>query len=333
MAVNANTIQTYDNPVLKEDLAKTYSMIDPEKTPFLTSIGTSEPAAQPHHEWTVLDLQAVDANNRVVEGDDAPPVDPADHPLRVSNYTQISDKRVKASSTSEASQANAGNVHKLGKQMLLKMRALKRDQEVMLLSNIPANPGAENVARAAAGLPAWIRTNTLAGVGGIDPSLSSGDTGYPDTAAGIGTLRTLTEDLFSEAIEIAWTSGASPSIALVGAGNKRLISRTFTGNSTRYKDSIDRSLVAAVDVYDSDFGEKSIIPTHFLPTLNADGADNAHWMPLYDPEFLSVSYLETTKQKDLAETGHSKDRLVWNEYTLVCENEKAHSIIRDLTNG
>lgn len=333
MAVNANTIQTYDNPVLKEDLQATYSMIDPEKTPFMTAIGTAEAAIQPHHEWTVMSLQEIDRQNRVVEGDDAPPVDPGDHPSRLSNYTQISDKRVKASHTSEASEAEVGNVHKLAKQMLLKMRALKRDQEVMLLSNVAASPGAEGVARVSAGLPAFLTSNTLAGVGGIDPTLSGGDTGYPVTPAIPGTLRQLTEDLFSEAIQIAWDNGADPTLAMVGSGNKRLISRTFTGNSTRYKDSTDRAVSAAIDVYDSDFGEKSIIPTHFLPTLNADGADNAHWMPLIDPDFLGVSYLETTKQKPLAETGHSKDRLVWNEYTLVCDNEKAHAIIRDLTNG
>ena len=330
MAVNANTIQTYDNPVLREDLQDTYSMIDPEKTPFITAIGTADPAEQPHHEWTVMKLQDIDAQNRVIEGDDAPPVDPADLPQRLANYTQISDKRVKASHTSEASSANVGNIHKLAKQMLLKMRALKRDQEVMLLSNVPANPGAEGVARVAAGLPAFLRTNTLAGAGGVDPTLSGGTTGYPTAAATPGTLRALTEDLFSDAIQEAWTAGANPTLALVKGSHKRLISRTFTGNSTRYKDTSDRAVVAAIDVYDSDFGEKSIVPTHFMPTLNASGANNAGWVPIIDPDFLGVSYLETTRQKDLAETGHSKDKLVWNEYTLQVDNEAAHAIIRDL---
>lgn len=333
MAVNAATIQTYDNTVIREDLHETYSMIDPEKLPFQAAIGESEGPSQPHFEWPLLQLQDPDANNRVIEGDDAPPVDPGDLAVRVGNYTQISDKRVKTSHTSEATKAAAQDVHKIAKQILLKMRALKRDVEVMLLSNVPANPGAEGVARVTAGFPAFIRTNTLAGVGGIDPTLSGGDTGYPNAAAVPGTLRTLTEDLFSAAIEEAWTNGADPTIAMVNAGNKRLISRTFTGNSTRYKDAIDRSLVAAIDVYDSDFGEKTIVPTHFLPTLNAAGANNAHWVPLIDPDYASVAYLEKTRQKDLAETGHSRDKLVWNEYGLVVENEKAHAIIRDLTNG
>lgn len=333
MAVNANTIQTYDPIMLKDDLDDTYSMIDPEKTPFMTAIGRADAAEQPYHEWAVMMLQEVDDQNRVVEGDDAPPVDPGDHPSRLGNYTQISDKRVKASHTAEASSTEVGNIHKLAKQMLLKMRALKRDQEVMLLSNVPASPGAEGVARVAAGFPAFITTNTLAGAGGVDPTLSGGTTGYPVTAAVPGTLRTLTEDLFSEAIQMAWENGANPTLAFVRAGNKRLISRTFTGNSTRYKDTSDRAVVAAIDVYDSDFGEKSIVPTHFMPTLNAGGADNAHWVPIIDPDFAGVSYLETTRQKDLAETGHSKDKLVWNEYTLQVDNEKAHAVIRDLTNG
>lgn len=335
MAVNAKTIQTYDSgALLTRDLSTQYKILSPEETPFMQAIGEyGETADQPHVEWPIVALAAPDDNNRVVEGDDAPPVDPANMPDTVGNYTQISDKRVKASHTSEASQHDVGNIHRLAKQMTLKMRELKRDQEVMLLSNVAANPGSSGVARVAAGLPAFIRTNTLAGAGGADPTLSGGTSGYPNKAAVAGTPRPLTEGLFNDAISEAWTSGGSPTLALVNAGNKRLISDTFTGSATRYKDSVDRTIINAIDVYESDFGEVTIVPSRLMPTLNPAGANNSHYIPLIDPDFWSVQYLETTKQKPLAETGHSKDRLVWNEYTLRCENEASSSIIRDLTNG
>ena len=335
MAVNAKTVQTYNNLVIRESLAEQYSMISPEETPFQKAIGKAPTADQPHHEWPILSLAAPDPNNRVIEGDDAPPVDDASLPTRVGNFTQISDKRVKTSHTSEASDAAAEDVHKLSKQIALKLREMKRDKEVMLLSNVAANPGSSGVARVTAGMPAWLRTNTSGGAGGADPTLSATNNGYPNAAAVVGTLRELTEEMLGEAIADAWTTGGQPTIAMVTAKNKSLISDTFTGNSTRYKDSIDKKLVAAVDVYDSDFGEVTIVPNRFQPVLNpaAAPAAQAHYLLLLDPDYAGVSYLENVKQKPLAETGHSKDRLVWCEYALQVDNEAAHGIIRDLTNG
>lgn len=335
MAVNARTIETYDNAVIKEDIADAYSMISPEEVPFQTAIGKSERATQPHHEWTLLALAAPDPNNRVIEGDDAPPVDEGNLADRVGNYTQISDKRIKVSHTSEATDAYAQNVQKEAKQMALKLRELKRDIEVMLLSNVAANPGASGVARVSAGMPAWIRTNTNGGAGSADPTLSGGNTGYPNAPRTVGTLRQMTESMLQDAIAKAWVAGGQPTIAMVTAKNKTLISNTFTGSSTRYKDSVDRTLVNAVDVYDSDFGEVTIVPNRFQPVLNPAAAVNAqaHYCLIFDPDFAGVSELESTKQKPLAETGHSKDRLAWREYTLKVENEGAHAIIADLTNG
>lgn len=335
MAVHAKTIETYDNPVLAEDLSTQYSMLSPEEVPFQTAIGKADPAKQPHHEWTIMELAAPDPNNRVIEGDDAPPVDDANWPNQVGNYTQISDKRIKVSHTSEASDSKVVDIHKLAKQMALKLREMKRDKEVMLLSNVAANPGASGTARIAAGMPAWLRTNTDAGAGGADPTLSGGETGHPNAPRTVGTLRQLTEDMFAGMIATTWEAGGEPSLAMVTAKNKTLISNTFTGASTRYKDAIDKTLVNAVDIYDSDFGQVTIVPNRFQPVLNPAAAANAqaHYVLFLDPDYAGVSYLEDVKQKPLAETGHSKDRLAWCEYTLQVDNEAAHGIIADLTNG
>ena len=329
MTVNAATIQTYDNSVLREDLAEQYSMISPEECPFQTAIGQAEASTQPHHEWSVLDLQAVDDANRVAEGEDNPAVDPGDLADRRSNYTQISDKLVKVSSTSEASDAAAENVQKIAKQVALKIRALKRDMETMLLANVPALPGATTVARQTAGMPAFLFTNTHGEAGGSDPTLSGTTTGYPDVAAVPGTVPVpLDEDVFNDVIEQCWISGGNPTIAMVNSNNKRVISETFTGTSTKYKDATDKAIVNAVDIYDSDFGKFSVVPNRFQPSI-----DISNWyVLLLDPDFAGVSFLETVRQKPLAETGHSKNRLVWCEYALQVDNEGAHGIIRD-TNG
>lgn len=327
MAVNPKTVETYDNRVIREDLQEQYSMISPEEVPFQTAIGTATAATNTYHEWPILALAAPNSDNRVLEGEDAPAVDTGTLPSRVGNYTQISDKRVKTSHTSEAVDAAAENVQRIAKQVALKMRELKRDIEVMLLQNIEADPGASGTARQSAGLPAWIRTNTFAGVGGANPTLSGTTNGYPDAAATPGTAVALTETVFNNAITAAWTAGGNPTIAMVNSNNKRKISSSFTGSSTRYKDSIDKTLVAAIDIYDSDFGQLSIVPNRFQPALTTDN----YYVALIDPDLWGVSWLETVRQKPLAETGHSKDRLVWGEYTLQCDNEAGNAIIRDTT--
>lgn len=330
MAVNAATIETYDNTVIREDLQEAYSMISPEETPFQMAIGRKK-VTNTHFEWPVVSLAAVNASNRVIEGDDAPGVDTGTLAVRLGNYTQISDKRVKTSHTTEAVDAAAEDIQKLSKQIVLKMKELKRDVEVMLLDNVAAAPGSSGNARASAGFQTFLRTNTSLASGGTLATLSGTTTGYPDAAHVEGTTPVaLTETAFKATIKSCWDNGGEPTLVLCNSNNKVVISG-FTGNSTRYKDAIDRRLVSAIDVYTSDFGELQIVPTRFLRTLNAGGANDSYVVLFIDPNFARVAELEGTKQKPLAETGHSKDRLIWREFGLQVDNEAAHGMIADTT--
>jgi hypothetical protein len=169
--------------------------------------------------------------------------------------------------------------------------------------------------------------------GGADPTLSGGTEGFPNAPAVPGT----TSVVFAEAdlnrvIEDCWNEGASPSIIMVNSGNKRRISQAFTGNSTRYKDTVDKRVVNSVDFYDSDFGELTVVPNRFQPTNNPDTDNDSYNVFVLDPEYAAVAYLDEVQQKPLAETGHSIRRLVWCEYGLQIDNRKAHGVIRDTTN-
>lgn len=334
MAVDANAVETYDNKVIREDLQEAYSMISPEEVPFQTLCGTRGADAT-SVDWPVVELAAVDGSNRVIEGDEAPDVDTGTLPLRFNNFTQISDKVAKVTHTSQAVNAAAENVQRMAKQVVLKMKEMKRDKEWMLLSNVVGSAGSSGTARQAAGFPAWLKTNTHGEAGSTDPAFSNGDIdGYPDTPAGDGTTPVaLSEDVLNNVIELCWNEGAEPSIIMVNGGNKRVISATFTGNSTRYKDAIDGKLVAAIDIYDSDFGELTVVPNRFQPTLNAATDDDNYAVYVIDPEYVRIAYLDNVQQKPLAETGHAMSTLIWCEYTLQVDNEKAHGIIRDTTNA
>jgi len=337
MAVNANTSETYDNNVIREDLQEAYTMISPEETPFQMAVRT-ESVTNTLFEWPVVELAATDSANRVAEGEAAPGNDAATLALRFSNYTQISDKVAEVSHTAQAVDAAAQNIQRLSEQVVIKMKEMKRDKEVMLLSNIAASAGSSGTARQTAGLPAWLSSNTLFQTAGADPTLSSTTEGFPNAAATAASEGTGASAVWAEAdlnaiIEDIWEEGGNPTLIMVNSGNKRRASTAFTGNATRYKDTVDKQVINSIDFYDSDFGELTIVPNRFQPTNNSGSNDDSYNVFILDPEYAAIAYLDEVQQKPLAETGHSMRTLVWCEYGLQIDNEKAHGVIRDTTNA
>jgi hypothetical protein len=324
MAVNANTEKTYDVTTIREDLQDAFISISPMETPFQSAIGRKT-AANTYFEWTEVDLAAPSAN-RVKEGEAGPTNDAPTNGKRLGNYTQISDKVVEVSSTADAVNG-AGDIQTVAKQVAFKLKELKRDMEVMLLSNIAADAGG--------GLPAFLRTNVDRSTGTVDganPTLSGTTAGYPNAAATDGSVRALTEDMLKSVIAKCWDSGAEPSIVLCGSAVKQKISSTFTGSATKYQDMTDsKKLSAAIDIYVSDFGTLSIVPTRFLETRTANSETVAgRDVFVLDPSYARLAFLQNVKQEPLAKTGHSTRRLISAEYGLQVDSEKAHGIIADI---
>ena len=323
MAVNANTNKTYDVSTIREDLQDAYISISPTETPFQASIGRKS-VSNTYFEWPVVDL-AAPATNRVVEGEAAPGNDAPTNAVRLGNYTQISDKVVEVSDTNEAVNG-AADVQTLAKQVAFKLKELKRDMEVMLLSNVAAVAGNASTARVTAGLPAFLTSNVSRGVGGANGTLSGTTSGFPNAAATDGTVRALTEQMLKDVIADCWDNGAEPSIVLCGSGVKQKISSTFTGSATRYRDISDKKIVASIDVYVSDFGDLQIVPTRFLETRTVAGRD----VFVLDPNYARVAFLQNVKQQPLARTGHAERRMISAEYGLQVDTEKAHGVISDI---
>ena len=320
MAVNANTNETYNVSTLREDLQDALISISPTETPFMSSIGRKS-VSNTYFEWPVVELAAASASNRVAEGEAAPGNDAPTNALRLANYTQISDKVVEVSDTNEAVNG-AGDVQRMAKQIAYKLKELKRDMETMLVGdNNAAVAGSSGTARETASLTAFLKTNVDRGVGGANPTLSGATEGFPNAAATDGTLRALTETMLKDVIASCWDEGAEPTIVLCGSGVKQKISSTFTGSATRYRDISDKKIVASVDLYVSDFGELQIVPSRFIRSRDVF---------VLDPSYARVGYLQQTKQKPLARTGHAERRLISTEYGLQVDNEKAHGIIADI---
>ena len=323
MAVNANTNKSYDVKTIREDLQDAMISISPTETPFQSAIGRKS-VTNTSFEWSEVDL-AAPAANRVLEGEAAPGNDAPTNAVRLSNYTQISDKVVEVSDTNQKVNGVA-DAQTVAKQIAFKLKELKRDMEVMLLSNVAAVPGDATTARVTAGLPAFLRTNVDRGVGGANGTLSGTTSGYVNAAATDGTPRALTEAMLKSVIAQCWDNGAEPSIVLCGSAVKQKISSTFTGSATKFKNVDDKKIVAAVDIFVSDFGELQIVPTRFLETRTVAGRD----VFVLDPNYARVAYLQTVQQKPLARTGHAERRLISTEYGLQIDSQKAHGVIADI---
>jgi hypothetical protein len=318
MAVPANTAQTYQSKLIREDLARVVELIAPTETPFMTAIGKGT-ASNTYHEWSTVDLAAASDTNAEIEGNDVA-ADPNNEGVRLANYTQLSDKVAQVSSTRQEID-EVGDLNKMAKQVALKVQEIKRDLEKQILSNKAANPGSASVARVSASFPSFLQTNVSRGTGGVNPVLSGTTTGYPTTAATDGTQRALTEALMKSVIASAWGNGSDPTLVFVGAANKQAIS-AWTGNATTFREMDSRKIVAAVDLYVSDFGEQQIIPSRLMRARDA---------LVVDPTKVNIAWLQKMQQKDLAKTGHSDRRMVFCEYTLEVTNERAHGIVADLS--
>lgn len=265
-------------------------------------------------EWQTDALAAASTSNAVIEGDDAT-LDASTATTRLGNYCQISDKTAVVSGTLEAVN-KAGRRRELAYQIAKRVRELKRDCEAILLNNQAKSAGASNSsARTLAGLPSWIATN-ISEAG--DATAATGD--GSDTRTD-GTQRAFTEAMLKDVQQQVWDEGGNPTILMVGSYNKQTAS-TFDGGATKFDQTEDKKLVAAVDVYVGDFSTLKIVPNRFQRARDAF---------VLDMDFWEVKYLRPVQSKPLSRTGDSEKVQILKEYTLVSRNEKASGAIYDLT--
>lgn len=315
--------RTYDFPnAQRESLADVIYDISPTKTPFMSNVGRSDAEAT-YEQWLTDALASVDGANVAIEGADAVDSTIVDQ-NRVGNYTQISTKTVNVSGTSGAVDT-AGMKTKEAFELAKKSKELKRDMETMLLANQAAVPGNGSTARRLAGLPAWIRSNTVIKGAAVAPTLSSTNSGYPNAAWTTLTGATnFAEADLKTAIQKVWTAGGEVGICMLGPVNKARASG-FTGiatNRVNVDEAKQTMIIGAADVYVSDFGNVTFVPNIFAPEA---------FPMLIDPDQVSVAFLRDFKRIPLAKTGDSNRTQIVVEYTLKVNNEKAHGVIANCT--
>lgn len=317
MTQSSNTYDKYDLIGVREDLSDVISNISPTDTPFLSNIGKSS-CAQTQFDWQTDSLAAA-AANAAIEGDDtaAAALTPT---VRYVNYTQIFKKVFTISGTAEAVK-KAGRKSEIAYQTAKKGKEIKRDQEKAFTGTNVAVAGDSSTARVTASLDAWLFTNDLNGTSGTQYTFSGG---VPTTARTDGTDRAWSETLLKSAILSQYNAGGEVSMLMVSPAKKQETS-SFAGIAeirSAVNGAKPATIIGAVDVYVSDFGNLNVVPNRFMPT------DLAY---LIDPEQAKKRVLRPYFVEPLAKTGDAEKFHMIEECGLEVTNEAAMAVVRDLT--
>ena len=317
MAIVTNTFTTFDAKGIREDLSNIITNIAPEETPYMSNIGR-ESISNSLFEFQ-SDTLAAAAANKQIEGDDVASFDAVTATVRLQNYAQISRKTIILSATEEVVN-KAGRRSELAYQIAKRSAELKRDQEFTMLNGAVAAAGSASVARGTASLGAWVKTNVDMQTNGVNPSYTT----LPNSARTDGNVRTFTETILKNVIQQVWAAGGTPKILMTGPVNKQRVSG-FTGiASSRFNingGEKPATLIGAVDVYVSDFGNVSVIANRFQRERDA-------WV--LDPEYAKMVVLRPYQQVELAKTGDAEKRMLLVEWGHKVLAENAHGLAADL---
>lgn len=314
MSVPTNTFTTYDSVGEREDLSDVIYNVDPTDTPFISTIAKVKATAV-NHEWQTQALRSASTANAVLEGSDAV-INSRTATVRLGNICQIMDETASVTGTQEVVR-KAGRDDEMDYQLILAGKELKRDMEATALTNQAKATGDNTTARTFASVLSWIKTNTDKGSGGSDPSAADGTGTRTD-----GTQRLFTEAELKTVLNAIWASGGDPETIMLGGYNKQIMSG-FVGRGTPTEDTKSKKIVAAVDVYESDFGTLRIVPNRNNPrTRDALILQMNMW---------AMASLRNMKTKDLAVTGDNRKKQIITEWTIEARNEKASGGVFDLT--
>jgi len=292
----------------REDLVNTVYDISPTDTPLLSALPRTKATAV-LHEWTTHALISAAANEQV-EGDDIA-ITAATPKTRLNNRTAVSAKVAGVTHTQQAV-SKVGMQDAMAEETGYRMAEIKRDMEVMLNANTAKVAGDDSTPRKTAGIPTWILNSSAVG---------ANPTGDGSNTATNGTQRAFTEGLLQNASQLAYDDGGNPSLLIVGAFNKRVVSG-FSGNQTRNVDADEKKLVNSISVYEDDFNTLKVVADRFCVSRNA---------VLVDTEYMKVAYLRPFETFDLAKIGSTTRKQIEVEWALEVSNPNAHAIVRDLT--
>jgi hypothetical protein len=319
-----NAFTTYQAVGNREDLSNVIYNIDPFDTPVMSAIRRRN-VKNRLFDWQTEFLPTVNLANAQVEGF-VLANSPAQPTIRQNNVAQISERDATVSGSQEEADA-AGKGSEMAHQMAMAAKVLKSDVESILCSRQARNDGNDTgpAARVTEAFSHWLgRAKDKLGAtsGAIAPGTSI--TGLPtlatDAFAAPGTPVTITEAMLGDAMQKAYTNGASPTLWVVPPGPKRTIS-SFVGRSTTQVLVGKTEVVSTVDVIATDFGRVKVIPSRWVPVDVG---------LLIDQDYAAVAFYRSFRQYMMARTGDAETRMLVVEWGFECRNSLAHVLFNGI---
>jgi hypothetical protein len=330
-----NAFTTYNAVGNREDLSNVIYNIDPFDTPVMSAIRRRN-VKNRLFDWQTEFLPNVAPT--VVPGTGA--MDPAANAqfegfalaphsaqptVRQNNVTQISERDATISGSQEESDA-AGKGSEMSHQMAMASKVLKSDMETAMCSRQPRIDGNDTgpAARVTEGISHWLgraKDKTGAVAGAIAPGTSVAALPTLSTDLFVApTAVSITEAMLGDAMQKAYTNGASPTLWVVAPGPKRTIS-SFVGRSTTQVLVGKTEVVSTVDVIATDFGRIKVIPSRWVPPDVG---------LLIDPDYLAVAFFRSFRQYLMARTGDAETRMIVVEFGVEVRNALAHILFNGI---
>jgi hypothetical protein len=326
MAKVTNAFTTYQAVGNREDLSNAIYNIDPFDTPVMSAIRRRN-VKNRIFDWQTENLPIVNPNNAQQEGF-VLANSPAQPTIRQNNVTQISERDATVSGTQEESDA-AGKGSEMAHQMALASKVLKSDMETILCGRQPRNDGNDTgpTARTTEAFSHWL-ARAKDKTGAVNAAIAPGTvtTGVPVLATdafaapAVGSQVEITEAMLGDAMQQAYTNGASPTLWIVPPGPKRTIS-TFVGRSTTQVLVGKTEVVSTIDVIATDFGRIKVAPSRWVPTDVG---------LLIDPDYAAVAFFRAFRQYLMARTGDAETRMIVVEWGLEMRNSLAHVLFNGI---
>lgn len=326
MAKVTNAFTTYQAVGNREDLSNAIYNIDPFDTPIMSAIRRRN-VKNRIFDWQTENLPVVNPNNAQQEGFVLANA-PAQPTIRQNNVTQISERDATVSGTQEEADA-AGKGSEMAHQMALASKVLKSDMETILCGRQQRNDGNDTgpTARTTEAFSHWV-ARAKDKTGAVNAAIAPGTVvaGVPvlstDAFAAVaaGSQVSITEAMLGDAMQQAYTNGASPTLWIVPPGPKRTIS-TFVGRSTTQVLVGKTEVVSTIDVIATDFGRIKVAPSRWVPVDVG---------LLIDPDYAAVAFFRAFRQYLMARTGDAETRMIVVEWGLEMRNSLAHVLFNGI---
>lgn len=320
MPIPTNTFQTFQLRGNAEDVDNKIYNLDPEETPFLSSLESEQISARTP-QWQEDTLAAASANNAMIEGDDFSGL--AIVPTTVlTNVVQTHRKDIVTSGLAKAIKKygrSDEHAYHLGKAAI----DIRKDIEAAMLSNNIGVAGATGTASKMAGLELYANVNPQHN--GVGATAAITNATLPVTAPTDGATRALTEPIFTAALRQQWENGVSPKICYLAMVQKQVVNG-FAGIGTRMIQVPPRGMATIIGVSDIYVWETG--PVAFVPVY----ADRIRARTLFitDGNSIKRCFIRGIQREKMGKTGDTDKTMLVTDVTLKVTNRKGVMKIAEL---